>query len=99
MTERQSIPARSEVIVLDYPYITTKGEHIERITLRAPTVRDRLLRSRDPAPEAEANINMMARLSGMTLEDLLLMEIADYLRLEDTFNFLARPITPVSKAK
>lgn len=100
MTETTAtIPPRSQVIALDFPYTTATGTRIDSVTLRAPTVRDRLLRSRDPAPETEANVNMMARLCGLIPDDLMAMEIADYLRVEEAFNFLALPTDPASKGK
>lgn len=94
MSEQNTIPARVKVITLTFPYETAKGKKIERVELRSPTVRDRLLRSRDPAPATEADVNMMARLCGLELDDLLSMEIADYLQVEEAFNFLAGATTP-----
>lgn len=99
MSEQNTIPPRVKIITLDFPYTTPGGKKIEKVTLRSPTVRDRLLRSRDPALKAEADINMMARLCGLELDDILLMEIADYLRVEEVFNFLALPTDPKLKEK
>lgn len=99
MSEQNTIPARVKIITLDFPYETSKGKRIEQVELRAPTVRDRLLRSRDPAPAVEADVNMMARLCGLELDGLVSMEIADYMRVEEAFNFLASPTTPPLKGK
>lgn len=99
MSEQNTIPPRVKVIKLDFPYTTAGGKKIDAVTLRSPTVRDRLLRSRDPAAKAEADVNMMARLCGMESDDMMMMEIADYLRVEEEFNFLALPTDPKSKEK
>ena len=99
MSDQNTIPPRSKIIPLEFPYTTATGTRIEQVTLRSPTVRDRLLRSRDPAPDTEANVNMMARLCDLSLDDLLSMEIADYMRVEEAFNFLASPPPPKPKVK
>ncbi|WP_054176367.1 phage tail assembly protein [Citrobacter sp. CtB7.12] len=90
--EIQSFPAEKGVIQLAVPYTTLSGQHIESVTMRAPTVRDRLMRNRNPAPDYQADIELMASLCGMTLDDLMNMEACDYLRLEKQFNnFLLPP--------
>lgn len=99
MSEQNTIPARVKIIELEFPYVAKNGQKIEKVQLRAPTVRDRLMRSRDPAQGTEADVNMMARLCGFELEDLMSMEIADYLRVEEAFNFLALPTAPKSKER
>lgn len=99
MSEQNTIPPRVKVIRLDFPYTTADGKKIEVVKLRSPTVRDRLLRSRDPATKTEADVSMMARLCGLELDDLMMMEIADYLRVEEAFNFLAQPTDPKLKGK
>ncbi|HGB4478371.1 phage tail assembly protein [Salmonella enterica] len=91
MSETQSIPAGRVEIVLSVPYVTAAGQEIDRVTMRAPTVRDRLLHRRNPKPEAEADLDMIAGLCGMDAQDLMNMEACDYLRLEKQFNVFLLP--------
>lgn len=92
MTKEQSIPSESQTITLAVPYKSLVGEHIEQVTMRAPTVRDRLLRNRSTKPDVEADIDMIASLCGLSADDLMNMESCDYLRLERQFNdFLLPP--------
>ncbi|MUN34840.1 phage tail assembly protein [Escherichia coli] len=85
MSEKNSVPASSVEIVLSVPYVTASGQTITHVTMRAPTVRDRLLHRRSTKPEAEAAADMMN------------MEACDYLALERQFNVFLLP--PVRRKK
>ena len=65
MSEKNSVPASCVEIVLSVPYVTASGQTITHVTMRAPTVRDRLLHRRSTKPEAEADLDMIAGLCGM----------------------------------
>ena len=91
-------PASSATIALDFPFRTAGGETLTSVTLVAPTVRDRILRSREPLDSAEADVRMMARLCGLAYDDILNMEGADYLRLEAQFGVFLLPLAKRTKA-
>ncbi|EFE8014715.1 phage tail assembly protein, partial [Escherichia coli] len=82
MSEKNSVPASCVEIVLSVPYVTASGQTITHVTMRAPTVRDRLLHRRSTKPEAEADLDMIAGLCGMDAADMMNMEACDYLALE-----------------
>ncbi|WHF86575.1 phage tail assembly protein [Escherichia coli] len=86
MSEKNSVPASCVEIVLSVPYVTASGQTITHVTMRAPTVRDRLLHRRSTKPEAEADLDMIAGLCGMDAADMMNMEACDYLALERQFN-------------
>lgn len=91
MEEIQIIPSESAVIKLTVPYKTNAGEMMEEVTMRAPTVRDRLIRNRSQAPGYQADIDMIASLCQLTTDDLMNMEACDFLRLETQFNDFLQP--------
>ncbi|EFA4865383.1 phage tail assembly protein [Escherichia coli] len=97
MSEKNSVPASCVEIVLSVPYVTASGQTITHVTMRAPTVRDRLLHRRSTKPEAEADLDMIAGLCGMDAADMMNMEACDYLALERQFNVFLLP--PVRRKK
>ncbi|HAN7627883.1 TPA: phage tail assembly protein [Escherichia coli] len=94
---KNSVPASCVEIVLSVPYVTASGQTITHVTMRAPTVRDRLLHRRSTKPEAEADLDMIAGLCGMDAADMMNMEACDYLALERQFNVFLLP--PVRRKK
>lgn len=88
-TTNNTVPATSVTIKLDTPITLKNGSVLNAVVMRSPTVRDRLFRSKDRAPDLEADINMICHLTGLEYDDMLGMEGSDYLRLEAHFsNFL-----------
>ncbi|AIR03397.1 hypothetical protein JT31_01785 [Cedecea neteri] len=94
-----SFPDNKIEITLDFPYTTLAGVEIEKIVMRSPTVRDRLLRKKDKRDDMEADIHMIANMCGLESEDLMNMEGCDYLRLERQFNVFLTPVIARKKAK
>lgn len=94
---QQNYPVRTIVIELDFPFTAANGEVISSVTMRSPTVRDRLVRARDNTPQQEADTRMIATLCGLGYDDILNMEGADYLRLEEQFMVFLTPPAKESK--
>lgn len=93
-----SYPANTVEITLDFPFTTLTGVEISTVTMRSPTVRDRLLRNKDKRPDVEADIHMIASMCSLAFEDLMNMEGCDYLRLERQFNVFLTPLNERKKA-
>lgn len=91
-----SYPDNSVTFTLDHPYKTQAGTEVKEVTMRSPIVRDRILRSRDRSNDIEADVRMIAQLCGLSYDDILNMEGADYMRLENQFNVF---LLPGAKAK
>ncbi|KFC12935.1 hypothetical protein GTGU_00184 [Trabulsiella guamensis ATCC 49490] len=91
MDKTDNFPSEAVTVRLSVPYTALSGTRIEEVVMRAPTVRDRLMRNRNPNPDYQADIELIASLCGLTLDDLMNMEACDYLRLEKQFNAFLLP--------
>ena len=92
-----NMPGSSVDIKLDFPLTLRDGSKLETVIMRSPTVRDRMMRAKDKHIDIEADINMIANLTGLNTEDIMNMEGCDYLRLEAHFSNFLLPV--VKRAK
>lgn len=92
-TNNSNMPGATVDIKLDFPLTLRDGSKLETVTMRSPTVRDRLMRAKDSNKnDIEADINMIASLTGLNADDILNMEGCDYLRLEAHFSNFLLPV-------
>lgn len=91
-------PNNTILITLDHPYTTLAGVEISEVTMRSPTVRDRVLRAKDRRADVDADIQMIATMCNMTYDDLLNMEGSDYLQIEHQFNVFLQPVAKLQNA-
>ncbi|MEL4016550.1 phage tail assembly protein [Dryocola clanedunensis] len=91
-------PTNTVEIALDFPFTTAGGIEIGTVTMRSPTVRDRVLRNKDKRPDIEADIHMIGSMCNLSFDDLMNMEGCDYLRLEQQFNAFLTPVSQRMKA-
>lgn len=87
-----NMPGSSVAIALDFPLSLADGSRLDTVTLRSPTVRDRLMRAKDRRTDIEADIEMIANLTGLNVADIMNMEGCDYLRLEAHFSNFLLPV-------
>ena len=79
----------SDDIALQYP-ITADGALIERITMRRPRVRDRLIAEQAKGSEVEKEIRLIANLCELPPSYIELLDMADYVKLQECLaSFLA----------
>ena len=93
------IPSTTITLKLDFPYTLASGDELKEVTLRAPTVRDRLARAKDRRDNDEADAVMLATLCGLDLNSIIDMQQADYSRVEEAFNELVKPLEKRTKTK
>lgn len=74
----------SKEIKLKYPVRLATGEMLEKLTLRRPKVGD-IRAVAGLATDAEQELAIMARISGLVPEDLDELDIADYKALQEFF--------------
>ena len=74
----------SKEIKLKYPVRLATGEMLEKLTLRRPKVGD-IRAVAALATDAEQELAIMARISGLVPEDLDELDIADYKALQEFF--------------
>lgn len=74
----------SKEIKLKYPVRLATGEMLEKLTLRRPKVGD-IRAVAGLATDAEQELEIMARISGLVPEDLDELDIADYKALQEFF--------------
>ena len=74
----------SREIKLKYPVRLATGEMLEKLTLRRPKVGD-IRAVAALATDAEQELAIMARISGLVPEDLDELDIADYKALQEFF--------------
>lgn len=92
MENTNNMPGNSVEVKLDFPLVLSDGSTLDVVTMRSPTVRDRLLRSKDRRNDIEADIDMIASLTGLKASDIMNMEGCDYLRLEAHFSNFLLPV-------
>lgn len=93
------IPSTTITLKLDFPYTLASGDELKEVTLRAPTVRDRLMLTKDNREEDEAMMHFMAKLCGFDLDAFLDMKNSDYMRIEKAFNELQKPMEKRASTK
>ncbi len=71
-----------QIIELQYP-IEVNGATVSTITLRRPTVRDRLVAEKAGGSEAEREIRLIANLGEMAPADVELLDMADYVKIQE----------------
>lgn len=91
-TNNSNMPGSSVEIKLDFPLTLRDGSKLETVTMRSPTVRDRLMRAKESGTDIEADIKMIANLTGLNADDIMNMEGCDYLRLEAYFSNFLLPV-------
>ncbi|VVE35025.1 phage tail assembly protein [Pandoraea fibrosis] len=76
--------------------IEVNGEPVQSLTVRRPTVRDNILavkagKAQNMVP-AEEDLQLFAGLTGLTPPQLMQLDMADFLALQEIYaNFLKRP--------
>lgn len=91
-TNNSNMPGSSVEIKLDFPLTLRDGSKLETVTMHSPTVRDRLMRAKESGTDIEADIKMIANLTGLNADDIMNMEGCDYLRLEVYFSNFLLPV-------
>ena len=99
MTESKTIPGNTAEIKLDFPFTTLGGVEISTVTMRSPTVRDRLINLKSNKPESDATLDLIANLCGLEASDLMNMEVSDYFLLEKQFIVFLLPLAKRAKVK
>ena len=89
-------------LVLDVPIIVD-GAEVREVTIRRPKVRDQMMNHTGGEMTPEGTGHMMANLMGLKYDDVLEMDLGDYLRAQEVYNaFLpqgARPSPPVTSGE
>lgn len=62
------------------------GETIEEVTVRAPTVRDRLVADKTPGNVADKELTFISNLCGMAPDTMMELDLADYMSLQKAVN-------------
>lgn len=92
-------PANSKTITLYTPLTLENGSLLTEVTMREPTVRDRIAREKDRGTEGEKDARMLALLCNMNEQDVYALTAADYLQLEEVFNVFMLPPNKRPKEK
>lgn len=79
----------SKEIKLKYPVRLATGEILEKLTLRRPKVGD-IRAVAGLATDAEQELSIMARISGLVPEDLDELDFADYKALQEFFRAVSQ---------
>lgn len=79
----------SKEIKLKYPVRLATGEMLEKLTLRRPKVGD-IRAVAGLATDAEQELAIMARISGLVPEDLDELDFADYKALQEFFRAVSQ---------
>lgn len=84
-------------ITLDYP-IEIDGVEVKVLKMRRPKVRDMIAATKGRGDNAESEAKLFANLCELTEEDIRELDLADYKKLQDTFNdFLLSKNAPAGK--
>lgn len=84
-------PSSLTTIPLYTPLTLQNGTQLTEVTMREPTVRDRIIREKDRGSEGEKDARMLALLCNMNEQDVYALTAADYLQLEEVFNVFMLP--------
>ena len=71
-----------QTLELTYPF-KVDGQTINQLTLRRPTVRDRLIADKCQGSEVEKEIRFIANLCEMAPGDIEQLDMADYSKLQE----------------
>lgn len=74
----------ARTIELGHP-VDVAGEHIARLVLRAPRVRDMLAAEKTGGTDAEKEVAMFANLCEVSREVILELHAADYMALQKAY--------------
>lgn len=72
-------------IALKHPVRLATGQQLAKVTLRRPKVRDLKEAQRISDKPEEQELALIARLAGLTPEDIEELDLADYKALADAF--------------
>ncbi len=72
-------------ITLKYPFTNAAGQRIDKLTLRRATRGDMKAAARHSKDDGEQEDFMFARLTGLVLEDIDLIDLADSKVMAETF--------------
>ena len=75
---------RSEVIKLEYP-IQLADRELTEVAMRRPTMADLRKHTLKGSADVEGEMKLFGVLCGLRLEEMDLMDSADYGRLQDTY--------------
>ena len=76
------LSSTAPTIKLQYP-LHVDGLVIEKITMRRPLVRDRLVAEKTNGSEVEKEIRLIANLCEMAPQHIELLDLADYVKLQE----------------
>jgi len=84
-------------ITLDYP-IEIDGVEVKVLKMRRPKVRDMIASDKSRGGNEEKEVRFFANLCEVTEKDIEGLDLADYKKLQDTFNdFLLSKNAPAGK--
>lgn len=84
-------PANSVVIKLSRPF-SLNGKEVTEITMREPTVKDKIMHDKAPGGPVEREVKMITSLCGLNPDDLDNLPAYDFEQLTGAFNrFLLPP--------
>lgn len=72
-------------IKLKFPFTTATGQQIDKLTVRRAKRADMKAAAKYSKDEADQEDFLFARLTGLTLEDIDQLDLADSKTLQDTF--------------
>jgi hypothetical protein len=84
-----------EIVKLDHP-VTLPDRELTEVTLRRIKVKDHLSARRQGADDAEREVILLSRISGLNREDIGELDMSDYFKLQEVLaDFLSSaPKTP-----
>ena len=77
-------------IILQYPFTNAAGQRIEKLTMRRAKRADLKAANRHSKDDGEQEDFLLASLTGMTLEDIDELDLADSKTLQDAFQSMVR---------
>ncbi len=84
-------------IPLDYP-ITIDGVEVKSLKMRRPKVRDMIASTKGQSGNEAKEVKLFANLCEVTEKDINELDLADYKKLQDTFNdFLLSKSAPAGR--
>lgn len=78
----KKVEANQEKIQLDYPITTGDGKEISELPLRRVKVADMRAAARSGDSAAEQEITLIGRVTGLVPEDVDLLDIVDYQKIQ-----------------
>ncbi|MEM1000457.1 MAG: phage tail assembly protein [Bacteroidota bacterium] len=77
--------SRTVTVKLKTP-VTSMGETITEVTVRPPTVRDRLIADKTPGSASDKELTFISNLCGLPPEVMMDLDLADYMQLQNAVN-------------